>query len=170
MNEISLEWMPESLAPANQVKEQVSKYMEYKVTFAQFANGSCLMLKPVADLDAVIRGSMNEAKYLPDFKVYLMEEGDFLVSFASALMVYVGKTEFGNREAELRERVKDLMYPSESLATRSEMSDLEVLVGLYARAKLQRDVRLDEPYVIVNSTLSSSHSVDAARARDCGSI
>jgi len=149
MNEIRLAWEPNGLAPLEVVARQVAKYMENKAPFAQFENGTCLMLKPVSELEQVIRGALQEARYLPDFKVYAMEDGDFLVFFANPLMVYVGKEEFAERESELQSRADELRFPSEAFATPGGMSPKEMLIGLYARAKLQRDAREPLRYTIV---------------------
>lgn len=153
---LRLAWVPMSTAPAALVQNQVSKYLENSVPFAQFANGSCLMLKPLSNIDEVIRGCMEEAKLLPDFKVYAMEDGDYLVNFSSALMVYVGKQEFEQREAELRERIDELKFHGEEILTPpSSRSERETLVGLYGRAKLQRDAYGHQPYVINTPSVSN---------------
>ena len=68
MNEFRLIWEPESLADSATVSRQVMKYMDNQETFAQFPNGSCLILKPVADLDETVAGAMREARRIPDFK------------------------------------------------------------------------------------------------------
>jgi hypothetical protein len=149
MNEIRLAWEPSGLAPLEVVARQVAKYMENKASFAQFENGTCLMLKPVPNLEEVIRGALEEARHLPDFKVYAMEGGDFLVFFATPLMVYVGKEEFAERESELQRRVDELRFPSEAFVTPNGMPPKEMLVGLYARAKLQRDAREPQRYTVV---------------------
>jgi hypothetical protein len=149
MNDIRLEWEPEGLAPSALVSQQVSKYMEHKATFAQFENGTCLMLKQVPNLDEVVQGALREAKYLPDFKVYQMDEGDFLVFFANPLLVYVGREEFADREAELRRRSDALKFPGEALATPAGMSETQMLVGLYARGKLQRDAHDSQRYAVI---------------------
>jgi hypothetical protein len=44
-----------------------------------FPAGTCLMLKPMNDLDKLINGAMNEARRLADFKVYRMHDSDYLV-------------------------------------------------------------------------------------------
>ena len=122
------------------VERQVLKYLDNDATFAQFPSGTCLILKPVANLEETIKGAMVEARRIPDFKVYEMEEHDYLVSFATPLMVYVGKEEFESRRKEIQRRFRELHFPSESLRSlESEQDSSHVLVGLYARGKLQRD-------------------------------
>lgn len=150
MDELRLSWEPESLCNAKLVSAQVMKYMDGKSTFAQFRNDACLMLKEVPNLIQTIEGSLREARRLAEFKVYRMEEEDYLVFFASPLMVYVGKEEFAERQAEIRSRLDELRFPSENIIpSHQESDDINMLVGLYARGKLQRDAWLQPEYEIV---------------------
>ncbi len=154
MNELRLIWEPVTTCDPVVVAEQISKYMERNVTFAQFANDTCLMLKLVPNLTEAIEGTIREARKFAEFKVYPMEEGDYLVFFASPLMVYVGKSEFATRQMEIRNRVVELNFPSESVIPASrENDDINLLVGLYARGKLQRDAWQAPQYRIVNPEL-----------------
>jgi hypothetical protein len=150
MEELRLSWEPESLCSAASVSEQVMKYMDKDVTFAQFGNDTCLMLKPVPNLQETIEGCLREARRIAEFKVYRMEEGDYLVFFASPLIVYVGKDEFMKRQTEIRRRLHDLSFPSETVISAfEETDDINLLVGLYARGKLQRDAWGSLNYTLV---------------------
>lgn len=150
MSEYRLIWEPKSAVDSAVVSRQVMKYMDGMETFAQFRNDSCLFLKPMPNIEDVIAGAMNEAKRLPDFEVFEMEDRDFLVSFASPLKVYVGKEEFETRKQEIQNRFRDLHFPSESLMPLSgKVKPDHVLVGLYARGKLQRDAWSSLEYQIV---------------------
>ncbi len=151
MNDLRLTWEPESLCDAQVVSEQVMKYMDKNANFAQFANDTCLMLKPVSNLSETIDGALREARRLAEFKVYKMGEGDYLVFFASPLLVYVGKEEFAAREAEVRRRLEDLNFPEEHVIPTSQQKDeTNMLVGLYARGKLQRDAWQPSNYKLVS--------------------
>ena len=151
MNDLRLAWEPESLCDADVVTEQVMKYMDRNANFAQFANGTCLMLKPVPNLSETIDGALREARRLAEFKVYRMAEGDYLVFFASPLMVYVGKEEFAAREHEIRQRLEDLKFPEEHVIPASQSTDeINLFVGLYARGKLQRDAWQPSNYKLVS--------------------
>ena len=150
MNEPRLNWEPESLTSPAVVHRQFLKYMDYAKTFACFDNGTCLVLKDVPDIDVVISGAMKEARRLPDFEVFEMEDRDYLVSFANPLMVYVGKEEFEEREDEIRSRLKDLHFPSENLMSfDGKGNPRNLLVGLYARGKLQKDAWSIPSYQII---------------------
>jgi uncharacterized caspase-like protein len=114
--------------------------MDGNATFAQFPEGTCLMLKRGAEPDHVIAGALKEARRITDFEVHQMKDGDFLVFFANPLLVYVGKDEYRERADEIRKRVSDLKFSSEEMVEFSGSSDeTKRLIGLYARGKLQRD-------------------------------
>jgi len=151
MNNVRIAWEPEWTSDFELVSQQVTKYMDNEATFAQFTNGSCLILKPVENINEVIDGAMREARRIADFKVYGMRDGDFLVFFAGALLVYVGKDEFKQRKADILLRKNELMFPSENILNPNsgERSEEELLVGLYARGKLQRDAWHDLKYEII---------------------
>jgi hypothetical protein len=149
MIELRLAWEPETLSESSLVSRQVLKYMDNAATFAQFKNGTCLMLKPVEKLQEVIQGVMREARTMPDFRVYNMEEGDYLVFFASPLLVYVGKDEFAARKVEIETRLSELFFPSETVKPLTESGGDTIMVGLYARGKLQRDAWGQDSHMIV---------------------
>jgi hypothetical protein len=150
MNEYRLIWEPEFSSKGAVVSKQFSKYMDNAKMFAYFPNGTCLVLKDAPDLDLVINGAMKEARRLPDFEVFEMEDRDYLVSFANPLMVYVGKEEFEECKEEIQIRFKDLHFPSESLMPLGgKVKPEHVLIGLYARGKLQRDAWSAPSYKIV---------------------
>jgi hypothetical protein len=157
MKNLRLAWEPQTALRSDVVATQVLKYMDNEATFAQFPNDSCLMLKPVENLHEVIVGSLTEARRIPDFRVFQMKEGDFLVFFASALLVYVGKEEFASIQGEVTSRRAELLFPSESFASphQSERAEIEFLVGIYARGKLQRDAWALAEYKIVKPKPSS---------------
>jgi hypothetical protein len=149
MPELRLSWEPENLSEQTLIASQVLKYMDGKATFAQFSNGTCLMLKPIENLEETIQGVMREARRIVDFKVYKMEDEDFLVCFASPLFVYVGKGEFASQFEKIKIRFSELLFPSESIVPMSDLDDDTVMVGLYARGKLQRDAWQSSSYVTV---------------------
>jgi len=154
MKELRLAWEPESLCSPEMVSEQVMRYMDGNARFAQFANDTCLMLKPVSNLAETIEGALREARRLAEFKVYRMEQGDYLVFFAGPLLVYVGRDEFLARTAEIQHRISELKFSEEHIVPTSQQKDeTNVLVGLYARGKLQRDAWSPLSYILVEPTL-----------------
>lgn len=157
MNEYRLTWEPEFSSNSAIVSRQFLKYMDNAKTFAYFPNGTCLVLKDVLDIELVVNGAMKEARRLPDFEVFEMEDRDYLVSFANPLMVYVGKEEFEECKEEIQRRFRDLHFPSENLMPlNSTVKPEHVLIGLYARGKLQRDAwsapsyKIARPHGVLN--------------------
>jgi hypothetical protein len=145
-----LSWEPDGRAPEELISNQVMKYMDNEATFAQFHAGTCLMLQPVEDLDGTIVGAMKEARRIADFKVYPMKEGDYLVFFASPLLVYVGKDEFDAQRQEVVKRLDELKFPGEVITPgATPLGEADVLIGLYARGKLQFDAWGEGGYKIV---------------------
>ncbi|MDH5433346.1 MAG: hypothetical protein OEY19_05330 [Gammaproteobacteria bacterium] len=134
----------------DQVASQVKKYMDDEAKFALFDNGSCLMLKDKSNIENIIQGAMKEARKILDFKVYPMNDGDFLVFFASPLLVYVGKEEFWDQRDEIERRKVDLKFKSEELIALGDRVPDDMLVGLYARGKLQNDAWSNFKYKIIN--------------------
>lgn len=153
MNEYRLAWEPCFDQNYSIARKQFSKYMDNEETFAQFQNGSCLVLKDMPDIDKAIIGAMKEARRLPDFEVFEMEDRDYLVSFANPLKVYVGKEEFESQKKEIQIRFRDLHFPSENLMPLGDKVKADhVLIGLYARGKLQRDAWNAPTYQIIRPT------------------
>ena len=152
MNELRLIWEPKSELNADLVSSQVMKYMDEQAAFAQFSNDTCLMLKPVADLKEAIAEYHRKARYITAFKVYPMHDGDYLVFFASPLLVYVGKQEFIDNREQIERRISDLKFPSEFIKPVLEEPDqVNMLIGLYARGKLQRDAWGELKYRFIKS-------------------
>ncbi|QVQ26163.1 hypothetical protein [Achromobacter deleyi] len=146
-----LSWEPSGRVPEDLISNQVMKYMDNEATFAQFHAGTCLMLQPVEDLDETIAGAMKEARRIADFKVYPMKEGDYLVFFASPLLVYVGKDEFEEQKQEVVKRLEELKFPGEVIKPDAiPLGEADVLIGLYARGKLQFDAWSGGGYKIVH--------------------
>jgi len=157
MTKIRLQWEPEGRMPLEEAAQQVQKYMDGDATFALFPAGTCLMLKPMNDLDKVINGAMNEARRLADFKVYRMHDSDYLVFFAKALLVYVGESEFEQLRDEILTRLDDLKFSGEELKAAGALNAPDdMLVGLYARGKLQGDAWGARNYRIIRPSEQNS--------------
>lgn len=151
-----LQWEPTGLMPEQLLKRQVSKYMDYQVRFAAFRNGTCLMLKDAPNLDELIDLAIQKAKTIRDFRVHHMKDGDYLVFFASPLLVYVGKEEFEDSKAEIMRRIAELKFPDEEMLYGGGGDDRpavrrDFLVGLYARGKLHGDMYGPKKFDVVNA-------------------
>jgi hypothetical protein len=154
VKQIRLSWEPISTLDPAFVSSQVMKYMDGQAAFAQFDNDTCLMLKPVSDLREAIVEYHRKSKFITEFEVYPMHDGDYLVFFASPLLVYVGKQEFAENSMQIKKRVEELKFPSESIVPALRDTDeTHVLVGLYARGKLQRDAWSELRYKFIKADL-----------------
>ncbi len=146
-----LQWQPEGLDAFETMSRKISAYLSHRKRFALFENGTFLVIKEVPDLHRVIKGSMDEAKRLTDFTVCEMMAGDHVVRFATPLWVYVSQAEFACREAEIRARMADLKFSNEVLQAPDNTTEREMLVGLYARGKLHRDIFHARRYRVVDA-------------------
>ncbi|MFV8603980.1 hypothetical protein ACNRDG_06625 [Ralstonia pseudosolanacearum] len=103
-------------------------------------NGTLLFIKKADDDVQSARLALDEARFLTDFRVKRLQDGNFLVALHSAVAVFVGASEFDGRQAEIKSRCNELKFPSEELLVPHGWSEEEFLVGLYGRGKLQRDI------------------------------
>lgn len=78
-------------------------------------NGTLLFINKSEDNEASARKALEEARFLTDFRVKILTQGDFLVALHRAVAVYVGHQEFEGRLDEVEEKASDLKYPSEVL-------------------------------------------------------
>jgi hypothetical protein len=144
-----LGWEPMGTTPGEVTAQRVLFFMDGDAAFAQFPSGSCLLWSRTQEVEeSVVRGAMREARTIADFKVYPMKGGDYLVFFASALAVHVGREEYTARKLEIIERQRELLFPGESFLNSGRAED-DYLVGLYARGKLQSDSRGERAYIVV---------------------
>ncbi|MDO8888131.1 MAG: hypothetical protein Q7V16_06065 [Hydrogenophaga sp.] len=144
-----LGWEPIGTTSGEATAQQVLFYMDGDAAFAQFPSGSCLLWNRTQEVEeSVVRGAMHEARTIANFKVYPIRGGDYLVFFASALAVHVGREEYSARKPEIIERQKELLFPGESFLNSGQAED-DYLVGLYARGKLQSDAWGERAYTVV---------------------
>jgi hypothetical protein len=140
MNEIRLGWEPENTTPLADIEERFRGYMHGKSSgVSLLGNGTLLFTEEGRDDEEDMRRAMEEAKLLIDFQVTPLKESGYLVSFHRAVAVFVGQGEFEARRAEIAARLEDLKFPEERLIGNGSSPDDHLLIGLYARGKLQRD-------------------------------
>jgi hypothetical protein len=140
MNDIRLAWEPSNLTPLTQVEERFAAYIKGKKGVTLLGNGTLLFIVEALDCEEDARLAMAEAKYLTDFKVVELKEGGYLVGFNEAVAVFVSAEEFGLVREEVSTRMADLKFPEEEFLGMANWPKEHVIVGLYARGKLQRDV------------------------------
>lgn len=138
MNQIRLVWEPENTTPLSDIEARMSAYTEGGgVTI--MGNGTLLFLKSGDDDVGDAKQALNEARFIIDFRVVPLKEGGYMVAFHDAVAVFVGQEEFEERKLEIASRLDDLRFPGESFFPPAGEPQQHLLIGLYARGKLQRD-------------------------------
>lgn len=140
MNDIRLAWEPENKAPLAVIEARISDYLKNaRQGVSLLGNGSLLFSPDGGSFESEARQAMQEARRLANFEVTPLKEGGFLVRFHAALAVFVGQEEFAAVREEIVARLDELKFPEEILHGRDGYPQDHLLVGLYARGKLQRD-------------------------------
>jgi hypothetical protein len=138
--DLRLTWEPVNLTPLADIEERFTAYLKGKKGATLLGNGTLLFITEGDDDEADARRAMQEARCLPDFKVVRLKEGGYLVALNQAVAVFVGDQEFEQVRDEVQARVNDLKFPEEVFFGIKDWPEDHLLVGLYARGKLQRDV------------------------------
>lgn len=140
MNEMRLGWEPENKTPLAMIEDRFRSYMKGKESGVSLLNNGTLIFSPSGrdDLDDAQK-AMEEARFLIDFQVAPLKEGGFLVSFHDAIAVFVSGEEFKAEREEISLRLSELKFPEEELVGKVGAPGDHLLIGLYARGKLQRD-------------------------------
>ncbi|MCH7307454.1 hypothetical protein MMO38_04735 [Acinetobacter sp. NIPH 1852] len=153
MTEIRLKWEPENKTPLNEIEERFTKYLAGKKSgISLLRNGTLVFSDNNGNNDdkADARRAMLEARFLTSFKVNLLKEGGFLVTFHDAIAVFVGEGEFYTSRAEIIDRIDELKFLDEEILYNTESTYNDLLIGLYARGKLQKDAYNFEFYKRIN--------------------
>jgi len=142
MTEIRLKWEPENKTPLQKIEEQFTKYIAGKKNdILLLCNGTLIFIDKSMDNEFFAKKIMSDAKFLIDFKVNLLREGGFLVAFHDAIAVFVGDEEFESQKQIIQQRSQDLVFPEENFfGGNNKNRERDLLVGLYARGKLNYDI------------------------------
>ncbi|MHA6848891.1 hypothetical protein [Ralstonia syzygii] len=139
MNEIRLAWEPENLTPLQAIEERLMTYTKGRGGIIIMGNGTLLSLtKGDSDIDDA-KKALNEARFIIDFRVVPLKEGGYMVAFHNAVSVFVGQDEFEQMKDEIAARQSELRFPGEAFFVPPNEPPTHLLIGLYARGKLQRD-------------------------------
>jgi hypothetical protein len=84
----------------------------------------------------VRKAKYGRSQILKKFPSRLFKRGGFLVSFHNAIAVFIGGEEFECERKEILRRLAELKFSEEEVIGQEGDS---LLVGLYARGKLQKD-------------------------------
>lgn len=142
MSDIRLGWEPENKASLLEMKKCVTNYMQGRKNGVTIFSNGTLLFTPCGrdDLDDA-KKAMKEAKYLIDFTVTPMKDGAYLVQFNHVVAVFVGADEFRAMRSVIIRRYEELKFPEEVLFQENQDEPRDhILIGLYARGKLQYDV------------------------------
>ena len=139
MNEIRLQWEPENKAPLEDIESRLVSYTNGKGGIIILRNGTLLSLTQGDDDVEDARKAMSEARFITDFRVVQLKEGGYMVAFHKAVSVFVGEDEFEEQKVEIAARRSELLFLGEVMLPPQDSPEFHVLVGLYARGKLQRD-------------------------------
>lgn len=141
MTEPQILWEPENAAPLNEIRICLEPFVRNRGGVTIMENGTLLFLKKADDDVENARLALEEARFLVDFRVKRLPDGNHLVALHGAVAVFVGGGEFQARQEEISLRIEELKFPSEELFVPEGWSEDDFLIGLYGRAKLHRDIR-----------------------------
>ena len=139
-HDLRINWEPENLTPLSKILGQMEAYAKGRGGVTILKNGTLLFIKQAVDDAASARKALHEAKFLTDFRILRLKEGDYLVALHSAVAVYVSADEFEAMRSQIENRIADLKFPSEELIAPTDSPRDNMLLGLYGRGKLQRDI------------------------------
>ena len=128
------------MAPMQEIEGKMQNFASGRGGVTILKNGTLLFIRKNEDDEASARRALEEAKYLTDFRVKTLPQGDFLVALHQAVAVYVGRQEFERLRNEIKSKTSELKFPSEVLMTPEGWAEDDFLVGLYGRGKMQRDI------------------------------
>lgn len=142
MNTLRLKWEPENLTPLSEMENHIANITHDEGSTFIMKNGTLLSFikdKSQSDIEAAQK-ALEESKFLIDFKVTpLIGGGGYLVFFHKVVAVFIGEKEWESRKEEVQKRQRELMFPGERFFVPPGEPPENVLIGLYARGKLQRD-------------------------------
>jgi len=139
MKELRLLWEPENLTPLSDIEQRLVSYTKGRGGITMLGNGTLLALSPGNDDVEDAKKALNEARFITEFRVIPLKEGGYMAAFHKAVSVFVSEDEFDQMKAEIVARLSDLKFPGESFIVPPNEPPEHLLIGLYARGKLQRD-------------------------------
>lgn len=139
MKELRLAWEPENLTPLADIEQRLMAYTKGRGGITILGNATLLDLAPGGDDIEHAKKAMNEARSIIDFRTVPLKEGGYMVAFHKAVSVFVGQAEFEQMKTEITARLSELKFPGEVFFAPPNEPPEHLLIGLYARGKLQRD-------------------------------
>jgi hypothetical protein len=139
MKDLRLTWEPENLTPLADIEERLMTYTKGQGGIIILGNATLLALSSGSDDVEDSKKAMNEARFIIDFRTVPLREGGYMVAFHKAVSVFVGQAEFDQMKTEIATRLNELKFPGEVFFVPPNEPPEHLLIGLYARGKLQRD-------------------------------
>jgi hypothetical protein len=139
MKELRLAWEPENLTPLADIEQRLMAYTKGQGGIIMLGNATLLALSQGDDDIEDAKKAMNEARFIIDFKTVPLKEGGYMVAFHKAVSVFVGQAEFEQMKDEIAARLSELKFPGEAFIAPPNEPPGHMLIGLYARGKLQYD-------------------------------
>lgn len=139
MKELRLKWEPENLTPLSDIEQRLFEYTNGSEKMLIMGNGTIFNIPKGGDDIENVKKALDEARFLIDFKVIQLKENGYMVSLHRVVAVFVGEKEWKTRREEVQKRQRELMFPGERFFVPPGEPPENVLIGLYARGKLQRD-------------------------------
>ena len=138
METLRLAWESENTTPLSAIEERMRSY-EVTSGVTILGNATLLFITSGDDDEADARRALGEARFMTDFRTVELKEGGYMVAFHDAVAVFVGAEEFKARRSEVEARLSELRFPEEHFFVPDDSGRDNMLVGLYARGKLQHD-------------------------------
>lgn len=139
MKELRLAWEPENLTPLADIEQRLMTYTKGQGGIIVLGNATLLDLNAGVDDVEGAKKAMNEARFIIDFRTVRLKEGGYMVAFHNAVSVFVGQSEFEQMKDEIAARLEELKFPGEVFFVQPNEPPEHLLIGLYARGKLQYD-------------------------------
>lgn len=141
MQELRLNWEPKNTTSLEEIEERLKFYVQGRSNgVTLMCNGTALFTKNEGNHKSDAEFLMKHSSFMIDFKVVELKLGGFFVEFKDPVTVFVGQQEFESQKEIIQLRIKDLMFPEEIFfGGNDETKQRDLLVGLYARGKLQYD-------------------------------
>lgn len=137
-------WQPTMITDIDWTAKKLQKYLAGK-RFTLFSHGTCVVWPQNHDLSDsdCIQSLLSIVTNPPDFKVRQHVDGDFLVTFKGGVgSVVAGDWLTQNIATLAADALAQGKLPKEKFITELDESvdDIELIAGLYARARLYQDV------------------------------
>ena len=132
--EYRIEWLPDRYLSDGELIELTKYYVKGKCFL--FENGLTLLCKTSDPQD--IDRCLEDLKFIPDFNVTLLKDGNYAVSPHDIAMVIVTKQELEAQLKALKENIESAKHPGEAFF--SQDSNQHMAIGLIGRAKINNDL------------------------------